>query len=200
MGLFTVQNPDFSTPYVHQMSFSVQKALPAGIVVTKSPMSANWLTISDEWNRRTRPFTFPDSPPRPIPIARRILLPGIYSCFVKSTRILIPPTTPYKISREPPVQQWVYFPDRVHLGQDDRLLLRADARQYASGPYNHRADRSRSDEDRQHVFATSFVYEIPAWKNQKGILGQAFGAWALSGVVSIARGTPSGCAPVRTIP
>jgi hypothetical protein len=57
-------------------------------------------------------------------------------------------------------------------------------------PYNHRADRSRSDEDRRHVFATSFVYEIPAWKSNRGLPNRIFGDWAISGVVSIASGLP----------
>src|SRR5262249_35042470 len=49
---------------------------------------------------------------------------------------------------------------------------------------------ARSDEDRSHVFATSFVYEIPLWRHSKGVLPKAFGGWALSGVVSIASGQP----------
>jgi hypothetical protein len=57
-------------------------------------------------------------------------------------------------------------------------------------PYNDRADRSRSDEDRRHVLVSSFVYEIPVLKSQKGILGRALGGWEVSGVVHLTSGLP----------
>src|SRR6266849_5619883 len=57
-------------------------------------------------------------------------------------------------------------------------------------PYNDRADRSRSDEDRRHVWVSSFVYEIPVLKSQKGILGRVLGGWEISGVVHLTSGLP----------
>ena len=45
--------------------------------------------------------------------------------------------------------------------------------QFPQDPYNMRADRSVSDENRTHVFNTSFYYEIPAWRAQKGVMGKA---------------------------
>jgi hypothetical protein len=57
-------------------------------------------------------------------------------------------------------------------------------------PYNTRADRGRSDEDRNHVFTASFVYELPFLRDGKGLLGRAFGGWSLSGLVTAASGLP----------
>jgi hypothetical protein len=57
-------------------------------------------------------------------------------------------------------------------------------------PYNHRADRGISDEDRRHILNTTFVYELPMWRSQRGILGVAFGGWSLSGMISYASGRP----------
>src|SRR4029079_6172219 len=56
--------------------------------------------------------------------------------------------------------------------------------------FNQRADRSRSDEDRTHIFNTSFYYEIPAWKEQKGFVGKALGGWTISGLATLISGAP----------
>jgi hypothetical protein len=50
------------------------------------------------------------------------------------------------------------------------------------------ADRSRSDEDRTHVFNSSFYYELPGWKG--GVLERALGGWTLSGTVTLISGGP----------
>jgi hypothetical protein len=57
-------------------------------------------------------------------------------------------------------------------------------------PYNWRGDRSRSDEDRRHVFNASFVYELPFFRTPKGLLPHVIGGWSLSGLISIASGEP----------
>jgi len=62
--------------------------------------------------------------------------------------------------------------------------------QTPQNPYNYRADRSRSDEDRRHVFNGSFVYELPFWRTPKGAVQHALGGWSLSGLVSMASGRP----------
>ena len=62
--------------------------------------------------------------------------------------------------------------------------------QVPQDPNNQRADRARSDEDRRHTFNASFFYEIPAWRQQKGVLGKTLGGWTLSGMVRQASGGP----------
>ena len=62
--------------------------------------------------------------------------------------------------------------------------------QFPQDPYNQRADRSRSDEDRTHIFNSSFYYEIPFFRTQKGAIARALGGWTASGVVSILSGGP----------
>jgi hypothetical protein len=57
-------------------------------------------------------------------------------------------------------------------------------------PFNQRADRGHSDEDRRHILNVSFVYDLPLLREQKGILGKAFGGWRLSGMVRVASGAP----------
>jgi hypothetical protein len=56
-------------------------------------------------------------------------------------------------------------------------------------PFNNRADRARSDEDKTHVFSGSFVYEIPFLRG-RGWMDKAFGGWALSGLITKSSGLP----------
>lgn len=62
--------------------------------------------------------------------------------------------------------------------------------QFPQDPFNQRADRSRSDEDRRHIFNSSFYYEIPAWKQQKRVFAKALGGWTVSGMISMIGGGP----------
>ena len=44
--------------------------------------------------------------------------------------------------------------------------------------------------DRRHVVTASYVYELPWFQNQKGLVGHLLGGWQTSGIVSIATGLP----------
>jgi hypothetical protein len=56
--------------------------------------------------------------------------------------------------------------------------------------YDRAADYGPAQLDRRHVFSLDYVYALPFFKNQKGIVGQALGGWQLSGITSVATGTP----------
>ncbi|HEX4168095.1 MAG TPA: carboxypeptidase regulatory-like domain-containing protein [Bryobacteraceae bacterium] len=69
----------------------------------------------------------------------------------------------------------------------------ADASAYAQLPqdsYDLRAERSLASFDRPHVFVLNYVYDLPFFRQQKGFLGEAFGGWELSGIVTLQSGTP----------
>jgi hypothetical protein len=70
--------------------------------------------------------------------------------------------------------------------------------QEASGsqhPFNtNAAERSYSGFDRRHAFSMSWIWDIPVYKDQKGVLGRIAGGWQLNGVFVLANGlrfTPS---------
>lgn len=48
--------------------------------------------------------------------------------------------------------------------------------------YNLLAEYGPADIDRRHVFTGSYVYTLPFFKDQKGVLGHALGGWELSGI------------------
>jgi hypothetical protein len=45
--------------------------------------------------------------------------------------------------------------------------------------------------DRRHVFTANFVYDLPFFKNQKGIVGYALGGWEVSGIQTAQSGLPA---------
>ena len=55
---------------------------------------------------------------------------------------------------------------------------------------NPRGSRGLSDFDHRHRSITSFVYELPFYKNTGGIKGRALGGWQTSGVLTVQSGAP----------
>jgi hypothetical protein len=55
---------------------------------------------------------------------------------------------------------------------------------------NPRGSRGLSDFDHRHRSITSFVYELPFYKNRGGIKGRALGGWQTSGVLTVQSGAP----------
>jgi Carboxypeptidase regulatory-like domain len=55
---------------------------------------------------------------------------------------------------------------------------------------NPRGSRSLSDFDHRQRSITSFVYELPFYKNTGGIMGRALGGWQTSGVLTVQSGAP----------
>jgi Carboxypeptidase regulatory-like domain/TonB dependent receptor/TonB-dependent Receptor Plug Domain len=56
--------------------------------------------------------------------------------------------------------------------------------------YDLSAEKGNSALDRRHVFAASYVYELPFFKAQQGFSGHVLGGWELSGIVSAYSGLP----------
>jgi hypothetical protein len=44
--------------------------------------------------------------------------------------------------------------------------------------------------DRRHIFAGSYIYEIPLFRNRSGALKMILGGWQVAGIISIASGQP----------
>src|SRR5215471_13235217 len=55
---------------------------------------------------------------------------------------------------------------------------------------NPRGSRGLSDFDHRHRSITSFVYELPFYKNTGGIMGRALGGWQTTGVLTVQSGAP----------
>jgi len=63
----------------------------------------------------------------------------------------------------------------------------------SSRPENSRdlkAERGRSAFDIRHRFVTSYVYELPFFAEDKGVVASVFGGWRLNGIVALQSGYP----------
>ena len=47
-----------------------------------------------------------------------------------------------------------------------------------------------SQQDRRHVFTANYVYDLPFYKSQQGVLGHLAGGWEFSGIVTFQSGLP----------
>lgn len=56
--------------------------------------------------------------------------------------------------------------------------------------YNLRAERSLASFDRRHVFVVNYVYDLPFFAGQKGLLGRTLGGWELTGIFQLQSGLP----------
>jgi hypothetical protein len=66
--------------------------------------------------------------------------------------------------------------------------------------YNRALDYGLASLDRTHILTFSYVYTLPFFKSQEGILGHALGGWQLSGITSTAMGVPLTVTTANTDP
>jgi Carboxypeptidase regulatory-like domain len=188
MGLLTVIAPELPTPYVHQMSFSVEKALPSNMVVKAAyvgKLSHNLVRMIQK-----NPAVYRPGSSTADTDSRRPLMPGVYA----SVREIGPYSNAAYHSLQTSLTRrfsnGMTFMASYTLGKFLDEYSAQNLGQTPQDPYNWRGDRSRSDEDRRHVFNASFVYELPFFRTPKGLLPHVIGGWSLSGLISIASGEP----------
>src|SRR5215467_8899573 len=139
-------------------------------------MWENWSITCCRWCRRTRPFTYPASlqPPTRTPGA---------CCYRESTAASEIDTNSnaayhsLEASLSRRFSSGLTFLASYTFGKLLDYYSAQNLGQTPQDPCNERADRSRSDEDRNHVFTSSFVYELPLLRG-KGWKSTAFGNWS----------------------
>jgi hypothetical protein len=57
-------------------------------------------------------------------------------------------------------------------------------------PYNLAGDYGLASFDRRHIFTVNYVYELPFFRDQKGLTGRFLGGWQLSGITTYGSGVP----------
>ena len=57
-----------------------------------------------------------------------------------------------------------------------------------------------SDFDHRHVAVINFIYEIPAFKDQKKLTGKILGGWQLTEITQLQTGSPFPFKPEKTLP
>lgn len=64
-----------------------------------------------------------------------------------------------------------------------------------NNPFNAHWDYGPAGYDRRHIFITSFIYELPFFKNSARAVRALAGGWELSGIVTLQSGTPTSVGP-----
>ena len=189
MGLFTVPARTVANPYVHHLSFTVEKALPSNIVVKAGyagKLGHNLLRMNQINPARYIPgqSTIANTD------SRRLYLPGIFGSIREvagnsnssfhSLQLLLNKRLSHGLSvtGSYTFSKYLDYYSATNLGQ------------FPQDPFNMRADRSPSDEDRTHILNSSFYYEIPLWRAQKGLARKSLGGWNLFGSVTMISGPP----------
>ena len=76
----------------------------------------------------------------------------------------------------------------------DNVPERFAGRSSLNNPYNLRASRSLSDQDRSQIFVTNFGYELPFGSGHRwvgnGVAGKIVGNWQVSGILTFENGQP----------
>jgi hypothetical protein len=57
-------------------------------------------------------------------------------------------------------------------------------------PFDIRADKGRSSYDRPHRLTGNFVWELPFYRNQEGVLGKVLGGWQAASFFTLQSGAP----------
>lgn len=60
----------------------------------------------------------------------------------------------------------------------------------AQNPYNRASEWALSDFDRTQVLQVNYIYDLPFFKSQQGLAGEALGGWEVAGVTTFQSGTP----------
>ena len=187
MGLSTFLAPVITSPYVHHLSFSVERSLPWNMVLKAGyvgKLAHNMLRMNQK-----NPATYiPGASTVANTDSRRMLQPGVYA----SVREVSTSANAAYHSMQVVLNKRLSHGVTVLVAYTGGKMLdyysAMNLGQTPQDPYNQRAERARSDEDRRHILNTSFFYEIPAWRQQKGILGKSLGGWTLSGMISASSG------------
>src|SRR5262249_15018896 len=60
---------------------------------------------------------------------------------------------------------------------------------FGQNPFDlQKGERSLSGNDRRHASALSFIWDVPAFKSEKGIVGHVLGGWQFNGTYNVASG------------
>ena len=188
MSLFTVLDPTARSPYIHHASLSLERSLPANIVLKAGyvgKLSHNLIRMVQQ-----DPAVYiPGKSTIANTDSRRLLAPYGYA----SLRDIVSNSNGAYHSLQLSVNKRVTHGLTVMSSYVFGKFL-----DYFSGdnlgttpqdPYNQRADRSRSDNDRRHVFNMSIVYQIPT-AGRQWLVRNALGGWEIASLTSIISGAP----------
>ena len=187
MGLFTVLNPNITTPYLHQLSFSIEHSMPSSIVLKAgySGKLAHNLVRMEQMN----PAVYiPGSSTVANTNQRRILAAYGYASFRNIDTNSSATYHSLQLSLNKRVTKGLTVLSSYTFSKLLDYFSGQNQAATSQDPYNLRADRSLSDNNRTHVFNMSIVYQLPGFGH--GLVKNAVGGWELASTTSVTSGAP----------
>ena len=188
MSLFTVPTPTFNSPYVHNLSASVQHEMNNGLVFKVAyvgKLEHNLVRML-----QNNPAVYGPGATLANTNSRRVLLPGIYGSFRYICTCSDAAYESLQASLGKRYTNGFTFMFTYTFGKLEDYYSATNLGQTPQNPYNMRSDWGRSDFDRRHVFNASVVYAIPFFHEAPTVARYVFGHWQASTIVGASSGLP----------
>lgn len=188
MSLFTVPAPTLNSPYVHNLSASIQQEIFGGMQFNIGYVGK----LEHGLVRMTQanPAVYGPGATLANTDSRRPLLPGKYAS-VRLICMCSPATyNSMQASLSKNYSNGLTFKLAYTWGELIDQYSATNLGQFPQDPANPAGDRSRSDFDRRSVFSGSIVYQIPFFKGVNVIVRQIFSNWSVDSLIQISSGLP----------
>jgi Carboxypeptidase regulatory-like domain len=191
-------DPNIKTPYIQNWSFGLQHELPHSVIfeVTYVGTKGTHLIGIEELNQPAvgayqalgiSPATGVTSSTTPLlnslrPFVGYDAIPAIRSAFDSNYNSL-----------QTSVEKRFHGNSQLGLAYTwshsltDNQTDRSTAPRLTSDPG---LDYGPTQQDRRHVLTANFVYDMPFFRAQQGVVGHVLGGWEITGITSIATGVP----------
>lgn len=189
MGLFTAIAPELQMAHMHQMSVSVEQALPFKLVAKAAYVGkrADNLIRMEQRN----PATYiPGQSTLENTNARRLGMPPEYTSFREITASAGSTYDSLQMSLSRRMSDGLTFMTSYTLGKFMDEYSSQNLGQVSQDPSNPEAEWARSDEDRRHVFNASFYYDLPFFRTSGSVVNTLLGGWGVAAMVSVLSGEP----------
>jgi len=188
MSLFTSPSPTLNASYVHNLSASVQQALPGGM-----QLNIGYVGKLEKGLVRmvqANPAVYGPGATLGNTDARRPLLPGVYASVRQVCNCSPATYHSMQASLSKRYSGGLTFMLAYTLGKLLDQYSATNLGQTPQNPANAAADRARSDFDRRHVFAASIVYQIPFYRDANVLLRGALSNWSVDSLIQMSSGLP----------
>jgi hypothetical protein len=188
MSLFTSPAPTLNASYIHNLSASIQQALPGGM-----QLNVGYVGKLEKGLVRmiqANPATYGPGATLANTDARRPLLPGVYASVRQVCNCSPATYHSMQVSLSKRYSGGLTFMLAYTFGKLLDHYSATNLGQTPQNPANAAADRARSDFDRRQVFSASIVYQIPFYKNANVLLRGVFSNWAVDSLIQLSSGLP----------
>lgn len=183
-------NPDFTSGYIQQWNFNVQRELPGKFVVTAGYLGNKGTAL---WvNQQLNPAIYRPGQSTTGNVDSRRIFQGFQTIqSIQSTS-----TSTYhslQLSWNRRFESGVTLLGSYVWSKAIDLVSNAGNSglgNQASNPFNWNRDRGPADFNIKHRFVTSFVWSMPFFRTPQGVLQRLLGGWQLNGILTLQSGAP----------